>query len=400
MNKEIRIIMVGGRPFPNYQGVISDIDKIHKIAFIYTSEGTKNFKNLKAALEKIHSDGEKLLDPFAIEINAYDVNDSFKSLLTLREKYPGYLLSIDVTSAPKISSFGAISYIMKDQNSRVIYVDSRNGIIHEFRVKNQSLLEKSQSPIEPPNIMAFLSTYGRESRSNFDIEKIGLSDEQGIKIAKYLVSLKQIGVEFLDAVRSDAMKNKNNFHSLRIITLSSKKFGKILKRLSAMGLFKNVNPVGDKISVKMSEEKFTFLNGKWLDFYVAKIAEETGLFKDTRFSLEIPSLTGASNEVDFIGILQKYSIGAVVIAECKTGRVDSVFNSHELDKLHSVSKMLGGNFVMELFITNRYREHIGKAKLESFEKRAKVRNIEIILGNELPDLSSKLEKLISNFRPL
>ncbi len=402
MKREIRIIITGGRPFPNYQGVISHLHKLQKVALIYTSEGEKNFQNLKSALSNLKGPvQDSFLDDHFIKINAYNIEDSIEALNYFRKKYSKLLLSIDITSAPKIASLGAMSFSINDPNSRIIFVDSRNGIIHEFSMKEDTLKEIEKSKLTAPTIIEFLKTYGREAKKNLDLDKIGLSESQAFKIAEYFVNLKKKGVMFLETVRSEGMKKENEFFPYRLINIEDSAFVRILKNLVDLGLFEQINLFGKGKAIgKIREEKFIFLNGKWLDFYVAKTAERTGIFKDVAYSLEIPSNEKNSNEVDFIGILNSFSIGAVVIGECKTGRPDYLFSSTELDKLHSVSDMIGGNFVMELFVTNRYRDQVNIHKLESFIERASARNIKVILGNELPTLSTKLKEIISGFKPL
>ncbi len=140
-------------------------------------------------------------------------------------------------------------------------------------------------------------------------------------------------------------------------------------------------------------EKYSFLNGGWLEFYAWIVANETEKFDDANYSLTIPT-DGDQKEID---LALSYA-GALLIAECKTDT--KPFKTTYLEKIVAVSSLIGANFVGKLFITNQIPDCSNSA-VKDFFNQAKVRQIVVVTGKELKDLSEilKTEAGVERKRP-
>ncbi len=402
-DKVVRVIIVGGRPFPNYQAFLSQENKIYKIVILHTPEGIDNYKNLKQVLTNL---AEKRVWEKDFEINAYSISETLDKLTKIKEHFPKFKMSIDVTSAPKISSFAAMEFVMNNANSELIYNNTKNGQLEIFRKdleKDALHLKQENEFLKPPTVEEYLKIYGRQGKDNFKVSELTLSKKEALDLVNYVLVLKEEGVKFFDYLRKTLQVKVTNNKRKKTLNISNVKFLNELEEVAKKGFLRIIKKSNTTISIEIDESNFKFLDGKWLDFYTSKIAEKTGLFHDVKHSLEIPLRTGATNELDFIGILKERLPGVAVIGECKTGV--NPLDTKELDKLNSLAEMIGGDYVLKLFITNRFSSEYDddknkKKSLENFKKQAEARKIKLIMGEDLIKLDEKIKEYVEKFSPL
>lgn len=124
------------------------------------------------------------------------------------------------------------------------------------------------------------------------------------------------------------------------------------------------------------------MDGQWLELFGYDAAKQAGCFDDVCYNLAIPIPNqNATNQID----LAATYAASLLIAECKAE--EEPFKTAHLDKLSAIANMIGGSFVVKLFITARSRQ-----KTESFLDQAKARQIVVVTGEQLPDLATILKQ--------
>lgn len=168
----------------------------------------------------------------------------------------------------------------------------------------------------------------------------------------------------------------------------------LLHELAALGLLRDLawRANGERVQLRVaSGENLTFLNGHWLEQYVYRVAqtathEDAPLFDECAHSLHFLS-GGAPRELDFVAV----RCGRLMTGSCKTSK--NPWDKQALDELVAVTKNLGDNFTIRLFVTNQMRPATGHRLARSFAEfaaQAQKARIRIISGDDLPDLQTIL----------
>lgn len=151
---------------------------------------------------------------------------------------------------------------------------------------------------------------------------------------------------------------------------------------------------GDRVQFRLTDaESLQFLNGRWLEQYVnleaeAATADGVPVFDQCAHSVHFLS-GGAPRELDFMGVRR----GRLMAGSCKTSK--NPWDKGTLDELVAVSKNLGDNYSIRLFITNQMRPGNGHRLAASYgefaEQAHKARTV-VITGDDLRGLRTRLAK--------
>jgi len=132
-----------------------------------------------------------------------------------------------------------------------------------------------------------------------------------------------------------------------------------------------------------------FLNGAWLEAYVWDEARKVQLFDDCQWNRKIIS-GDLSKELD---VAMTYKAQLLVV-ECKTG--DDSEDTATLNKLEAVANLLGGKFVGKILVTSLFSPNgtdLNKLKGHNeFLAKADSQSIVVAMGENLPDIGSRLQK--------
>lgn len=127
--------------------------------------------------------------------------------------------------------------------------------------------------------------------------------------------------------------------------------------------------------------------GDWLEVYVWKEVAKAHFADDCQWGCQI--INEAEIELD-LALLYKAQL---LIAECKAEREPFKGKREFLAKLDATAKLLGGEYVSKLFITNQ--PGIGES-YESFCKQARDRHIVVVTGERLPEIGYILKNEAMN----
>ncbi len=151
---------------------------------------------------------------------------------------------------------------------------------------------------------------------------------------------------------------------------------------------------GDRVQFRLRDtESLQFLNGRWLEQYVnleaaAAAVEGAPVFDYCAHAVHFLS-GGAPRELDFMGVRR----GRLMAGSCKTSK--NPWDKGALDELVAVTKNLGDNYSIRLFMTNQMRPESGHrlaASYGEFAEQARKARTVVITGDDLPGLRNVLAK--------
>ena len=169
----------------------------------------------------------------------------------------------------------------------------------------------------------------------------------------------------------------------------------MLNELADLGLIQELTwRPGNRVQFRLTDaESLQFLNGRWLEQYVNLEAEATTvngvpIFDHCAHSVHFLS-GGAPRELDFMGVRQ----GRLMAGSCKTSK--NPWDKGTLDELVAVTKNLGDNYSIRLFVTNQMRPENGhrlSASYREFAEQAHKARTVVITGSDLPGLRNVLAR--------
>ncbi|MCX7854177.1 MAG: hypothetical protein N2383_15520 [Caldilineales bacterium] len=166
----------------------------------------------------------------------------------------------------------------------------------------------------------------------------------------------------------------------------------VLQMLEAHGVIRHVRFSARQVSFEIPQPgEGEFLRGDWLEQYVLAVGQELRarrVFYDCAAGVRLRS-GAAEREVDFIATFR----GMVLIAGCKA--VKRPWKKAYLDELGAVAKILGGDYVTRLYITDGVRTPPSPGRSDpfpAFAQQAAQQRAVIVTGDDLPRLDEVLQR--------
>ncbi len=411
---DTRIVLLGGRVFPALMNTLTDAENIKKLIPLTTRQSRYTVQDFQNALSENLKQKCILLDDPYIEAEDIKAVENKLSNIVNAEKGP---IAIDITACPKIPALAAWELARKSDLS-IIYVSAYSANIFRFNFKDGRYTIDKNKRLRLTKVKDYLSLYGRKIRNNFNIKWLRIAkpeEETAYEIGRYLISQKEYGVKFLKFFRCIANKKGKNDY-LMVTALDGgnckkhlpkdknevKKFGEIFDFLQGKRVIKNLKfDLPHNISFDIYTQNQSFLNGKWLDYYVYRILKDSGLFYDCDYSVGIPSDNNTEIELDFIGIAQAKSINNwVYIVEGKTGKPERKKSGKDFDTLSAAAYLIGDKAVVKFFVIHEYVKNIDEQSKKNLENKAQELNINLVFADDLEkdDLIERFEK--PKFQPI
>ena len=146
--------------------------------------------------------------------------------------------------------------------------------------------------------------------------------------------------------------------------------------------------IGDSIDGK-------FLGGDWLEQAVYVQAGTIGTvaeggFDSCAYGVHFLADGKAERELDFLGTRG----GSLLAASCKTFRPGKPWKKQWLDELVTVTRELGGDYCIRIFVTSHRRPAPGRnaGSYENFTAQAHQAKVVVVTGDDLPELATILRR--------
>ncbi len=383
MSKRVIVLVLGGRLTPNLVGILLHQPTV--IEFVVSKDTPARYAEICTVLEQF-ANLDYRAEPHYL--SAYDFLANRDTCLTIAQAHPGAEVIFDITSAPKVMGFAAYE-VARFLHQRAVIIDTANGRLIDLIPPTTATM-----PIQI-SLEQYLACYGRRPIFTFDFDKLSVGRWQAIEAARYLATAGLVAAETMDKLRSWSQgKDKRTIPFKKTQPLSSEA-REILRKLQSFGFITDLQEhIDGRVQYSiLNDMDWNYLEGTWLEVFVWDQAKqclnEEGepLFRDSNlgFSFEIPS-NGARKEVD-VGYTY---YGQLVHVSCKTGTTP--FRNQYLDELRAVSSLVGGRFTSRLFITNAFPPPETDRDYARFLAQAKDREIVVVTGEKLPDVSAILKQ--------
>lgn len=361
--KRALLILIGGRQTPNIlTALYLRPDIIAPVASREAMAAGGEWSQVKAELASICPDG--LQEPQTVD--AFDIEEIRQSCEKAAAAFPDAEWFFNLTCASKIMGFGALEIARKINASAWYLTDKRRVVTLCGSAPAGDLFKIS--------VKSYFAGFGRDC-----VFQLAPS-EKLFDFAAYLANSSDKAMRFRDSLRASGFSgNKKGQTKTAILTSQAGFVADFCQRAKNAELVADFRRVGSAFEITaVGCELWNFFNGDWLEYFVYSAAKDARCFDDQKFGVKIPGETG-ENELDLAATVT----GSLLLAECKT---EKDFNSDHLDKLSSISNLVGGNYVSRVFISSCVVKEYQEKSFESFCGQAQARRIVVVTGAELKNL--------------
>jgi hypothetical protein len=366
------LLLTGGRGVPD----LLVVKYLHPdvILDLTTPQGLRAAQSLKSFVEN-HFDCQLEILPTIDPYNEQNIKSACRAAL---QRYPDAEWVMHFTSSPKVVGIYAHD-IAREYNIPYWFLDTDGKQV--ISLVRESIDDINYEKLYKATVEEYIGAYGR----TYEIPKAATyrqKAESWFPIAKILAQDTQMTEIFLKAIRGR--------RSLDIQV--NEEADSLLQQLEYSGVLtigaKDTKRALIECSIR-DGEMLDFLSGDWLEVYVWAEATNAGFADDCQWGYKIVADI-PSNELD-LALTYK---ARLLIAECKTS--GKPFNNDYLYKLHSISDLIGGNYVRQIFITHypRPESREEKEKFDNFCQQANIRRVSVITGDQLLDIRNILQQQI------
>ncbi|WP_322495582.1 Card1-like endonuclease domain-containing protein [Chloroflexus sp.] len=364
------LILIGGRQIPNILSAQHLRPQI--IAPIASHEALKPGQAWDKVRPALNNIGSTILPPAAVD--AFDLDQIKQACANVIDSHPAMHWVCNITCATTIMSIGAYE-IGRDKGADVWYFDTNS---------QRVIVLAGQPPQGNPyrlSVTEYLRIYQRQANP------APPPPQSWLELARQMAQAPDEAIEFREQLRTvGANASYSEQRWLKGVSLTSA-MQDWLPSLRDAG-FIEYECQNDLYNLhQVHRDLWKFVDGLWLEIVAWDAARQAGCFDDCQYGLEMPIAgQAAMNQLD----LAATSAASLLIAECKTDQ--NPFKTSYLDKLQSITDLIGGSFVVKLFIAARSRQKANCDALRSFSDQAKARQIVVVTGEQLPNLKDILAK--------
>jgi hypothetical protein len=362
--QRILISLVGGRPLPNV--LIALHLNPAKIYFIVSQDSLdKVYPQITGALPESYPYENRVVDP-------YQVSDSRQKCQDIVQMHQEDEIIFDITAGTKPMAFGVYD-CAREKKEQGLSVD----ISYLNREQLQSIFDSTRLDSVTLSIQDYFKSYGWNINLNQD--------------DKQLKQVSSIFQENLDTVHEllRKLKAENRGKGKRKIGIRHSENILSDKEINVLNLIPPSiisNITKNSFTINGTQEGELIINGKWLEYLVYDIAQESKLFDECAWGVEDTNRRG---EIDFVGIKN----GQLIIASCKT---DQNLERRYFEEYHSKSVGLGNKMCSVLLITTISRESRDAKTLAKYESWSKEREVTLIMREDVARLVEIFKKIVNN----
>ncbi|RKZ23640.1 hypothetical protein DRQ18_00090 [bacterium] len=378
MDKQTYVILGGGRIGGNVLGVISRAGEIEKIVLIASRD---TYQEVEQKFQGSLPPGKLKM---RMSVEPEDCDEIFRILCNLGEKEKNAIY-VDITSSPKFMVIPAINFILTHPRTRLVLVNSKKGEICLFMGKGSEIILCGKERIRKIGVKEYLKIYGVEYEKSFSLERPKMTEEMAWDFCKKIIGMKENGTKIMEQLRK-RLKNVRKWQGKKNIGMRkcSPALIRFLRYINEIGIIENLEVRGDRVRFEMDKISNEWIKGRWLEYYVYKVARKHSIFDDCEYSIRIKR-ENIQNELDFIGVKG----GIASIGECKSGKIES----RDIGILQTIVSIIGGEYVRKFLILHTFEKENGKKKVL---ERARGLRIRVLMGEEL--MEEKMVEILGRER--
>ncbi|HNJ44106.1 MAG TPA: DUF1887 family CARF protein, partial [Acidobacteriota bacterium] len=346
-----------------------------------------------------------------IQVDGYDLGQIQTEISNVLGRYRNTTWWVNLTCGSKVMSLGAYEAAKLHPGTSVWYLDSN----HRQVISLQG--NPPGGDVFRLTVSEYLTAYRRmpmkTSDDPFFPKKLALAELFFNQSEKIAVLKKLLGSQNAESGTQD------QYSTLKLPT-SDRWIIQACQMAKEANLIQSLSSGFEFLTLKVIGHDFwKFVNGTWFEFIVWNAARKAGCFDDVKMDVEIPGKFGL-NQLDLAATFS----ANLLIAECKTDanpfrskaskerlaeqqktnpgyrpdpeKIEESGTAY-LDKLNSVSSLIGGSFVTKVFICTANppnpQKNPGLYKTyEQFCSQAVERQIVIVTGDQLHQLPAILHR--------
>ncbi len=326
---------------------------------------------------------------FGCDIEVLDIVDPFDEEQVKARCNEALALSPDTewvahfTGSPK--AVGIYAYeVMKEHGFPFYFLDTDGQRAISLPSKNTITIYPEE--LYRATVQEYMGAYGRTGIEHKD-NSYHIQAQEWYSIAELFVEDYDATMALLEGVR----KTKERHHLTPTVSFKAQQ---LVQKLQDVGFLTIERQTAEYSECNLlDDQRYKFVAGGWLEVYVWCQLCQENFADDCEWGHIIKRdqtlrRIHVSNELD---IAVTYN-AKLLIGECKTSA--KPFDSIYLDKLNSIAHLIGMGYVRQVFITNHPRPPEKNKSFSNFCRQAKVRNILVITGEQLPHIGKLLKQEI------
>lgn len=378
--KKALLVVAGGRVVPDVLALYAI--QPHLVVILTSQEGWKGestFREVVASLPNHEEIGE------TIQVDAYDFEAAKTACIEACRPYPDteWDWTFSMSSSPKIMGIAAYE-VARQKIVPCLHIDTQHekivSLVEDIRETN--VFPNNLFHMDVDTYMRFQQRQRKEQKQQ-ELQYRKVVEQWG-PIADILAQSSDTPL-FTKLMRDKAEKQE--------VALSPSNLARspLIKDLIQENIIKLTEDLSGGIFCAFTTKNTARFLGKgdWLELYIwSKIQDHQKKFADDyQWGYVIKST--AENELD---VVLTYN-SQLIFVECKTDENPFYQKTKYLDGINNKAAMLGGSYVTKIFVTNASKMMEG---YKNFEEQAKLREIVIVTGEDLPDIGNILEKEAKN----
>jgi hypothetical protein len=283
-------------------------------------------------------------------------------------------VTINFTGGLKPMSIGA--YLAgQEYHIPMLYVDTQ---AEQFIFHDECRVTSEYFNFDPISVATFLQIHGQPiSKEKCE----SLEKAEFTQIAKKIFENGDQSIDQLLHIQKQVKEDKRNPNKELIIrSYNENRLPVLFSELEALGQLRRSGTF-----FYLSPSAVRFINGGWLEDYVALKLIQSGVFMDVCWRLKVARI---DNELDVACTIN----GKLGIVECKSGSLKGDKGQFMLSRLRALKETLGGTFGKSYLVTSTPKEKISADLLN----RAKEYVSRVIDLSELPMVAEIIEHGLVN----
>jgi len=313
------------------------------------------------------SSSDDFVDPYNIEAVATTIS-------SLVDQYDGGDgVVVNISGGTKPMAIGALR-AAHHAGVTCLYTNTEDGEILWLFPDGSTVNEPMR--VRDLDVLLYIRAYGEEVVSSKKVADLSTDQKTWARIIgdQHAVIYQKVIVPVTSAIKA-AQRNRSGFPITCKVT-PTRRQREAIGQLAEKGLWKWHQDSGE--IVVTDNPTAAFLNGTWVEIYVAMQMQQSGFFGDVRLDIE---LEGVEGEIDVAAV----SNGRLVLLECKS----NVQQSQQLSKLDSFRRRLGGPYAQAYYAraseayASRIREQCRKFRLDGVLFGAALRGVGEQIGKNI-----------------
>ena len=386
--ENLHLCIITGQPLANLIPLLQEQEKPEIIVLIHSSDKVRDAGSFEYTLKEAGFDQSQIHKKSDLPTHDFESIRSYalKMINDLKSRFPGSQITLNVTGGTKQMALAFWNVLVLDKNEiRVIYCDTRNGILEELIPDNRAI--KLEPCLTPELYLCALGKIKRKAES--DEPDWQDKAEKRKKLTKYFGDkandLERLFQQFNQQLKGEA-------DGLRSLTLNT--YGAVYNKEAIEFLldYEVLDRIGGNRYTLLREDGVKYLSGAWLEEYVWHIAKdqqvdhvEIGL----KFGDREHRRRGQDNEIDGFIIHRN----RLLLIECKSGWMgtNKDKDAQVIYKLDSIGLHAGGTQATRLLVSAQALRHTTRAGRDVDTRvRAKATDISTLEAADLKKLRQRI----------